>query len=141
MRFELQESRNERGDHQRQKVFKVWNSCRDMRVLRRARLSGHYLLSMRERRLLRSTRVQAGRQVPAERRGFGRTLTRDAPLRLRSLALGAEGRNRCLPVSFGHLDIASSVIAEVRVVFLVPAAQGSRRELGAPHVWLQLLKG
>src|SRR6266851_3644284 len=64
-----------------------------------------------------------------------------APLRLRSLALSAEGRNRCLPVSFGHLDIASSVIGEVRVVFLVPPAQGNRRKLGAPHVRLQLLKG
>ena len=61
----------------------------------------------------------------------------DASLRLRSLAVSAEGRDRRLPVAFRHLDVAGSVIGEVRVVFLVPPAQGNRRELGTPHVRLR----
>jgi len=65
----------------------------------------------------------------------------DASLRLRSLALSPEGRDRSLPVPFGHFDIASSVIGEVRIVFSMSPAQGNCRKLGAPHVRLQLLKG
>src|SRR5467141_1182313 len=65
----------------------------------------------------------------------------DASLRLRSLALSAEGRDRRLPVSFCHLDVPSGVIGQVWIVLPVPAAQCNRRKLGAPHIRLQLLKG
>src|SRR6266851_66135 len=64
MLFALQERRNERPHHHSQEVFKVRSRHRDMRVLRRARLSGHHLLSMCERHLSRPTPVQAGHLFP-----------------------------------------------------------------------------
>ena len=63
-----------------------------------------------------------------------------APLRLRPLALSAEGRDRGLPIALGHLEVSSRVISQVWVVVFVTPAQSESRELGAPHVRLQLLK-
>src|SRR5713226_9330831 len=63
MRFELQERRNERPDDHSQEVFEMRNCNRDMRLLRSAGLSGHYLLSVRERGLSRPPPIQTGHFV------------------------------------------------------------------------------
>ncbi len=64
MRFELQGRRNEREHHHSQEMFEVRYRRREMRVLRRAGLSGHYLQSVRQRRLSRPTPIQAGQFGP-----------------------------------------------------------------------------
>jgi hypothetical protein len=59
MQLVLRVNSNERpGDHY-QKMFKVRNSCRVVRVLRRARLPCSYVLSMRKYRLARQTAVES----------------------------------------------------------------------------------
>src|SRR5260370_21935154 len=63
MRFELQERRNERADDHSQEGFEMRNCNRDVRLLRSAGLSGHYLLSVRERRLSRPSPIQTGHFV------------------------------------------------------------------------------
>src|SRR5260370_25033238 len=63
MRFELQERRNKRADDHSQEVFEMRICNRGVRLLRSAGLSGHYLLSVRERRLSRPSPIQTGHFV------------------------------------------------------------------------------
>ena len=74
MRFALQARRNEHADVHGQEVFKVRDRNRDVRILRSAGLSGHYLLSMCERRISRSGADETDHSVPTAEVTIGSAL-------------------------------------------------------------------
>jgi len=57
-----------------------------------------------------------------------------------TVPVGAEGRDCCLAVPLGHLEVACGVGRDVRVVILVSSAESEGGELSTPHVRFQLLE-